>query len=376
TDKTISSLKPLNSNVCDLKDRVRHRVNFAFQNHALLRVDLNFVPRSNLVRKCLEILSYALPVELYYNFKARYLCYQYTKDNDVKSASRRNEWENFVISLLSFFPFSVKSNEGIKAEEIEGWDFLLSSSHHTKFNFNSHLQCIRPIPEQLPTIDDDSIIKMCEKSRGTFFAKNQSDQRFLNFLPAILLSFHLVYQDLKLHTLTQKYVDDILPLLIQLSTFLDWKIYVEYYRINYGLDKKLSIKEDVLMSTTLNSDHPFFSPPDITQWILKCFRSNVDQIKPFPNPMDISRIFSIPIRENILVQNLDCCKRMRQICSIYTKLVREGENATIFEMVKFGFTSKDIESLPFGIVVPLCEAIRKCRENPPEDWPEDAYVLI
>ncbi|CAG8479884.1 12760_t:CDS:2 [Funneliformis mosseae] len=376
TDKTISSLKPLNSNVCDLKDRVRHRVNFAFQNHTLLRVDLNFVPRSNLVRKCLEILSYALPVELYYNFKARYLCYQYTKDNDVKSASRRNEWENFVISLLSFFPFSVKSNEGIKAEEIEGWDFLLSSSHHTKFNFNSHLQCILPISDQLPTIDDDSIIKMCEKSRGTFFAKNQSDQRFLNFLPAILLSLHLVYQDLKLHTLTQKYVDDILPLLIQLSTFLDWKIYVEYYRINYGLDKKLSIKEDVLMSTTLNSDHPFFSPPDITQWILKCFRSNVDQIKPFPNPMDISRIFTIPIRENILVQNLDCCKRMRQICSIYTKLVREGENATIFEMVKFGFTSKDIESLPFGIVVPLCEAIRKCRENPPEDWPEDAYVLI
>jgi len=92
--------------------------------------------------------------------------------------------------------------------------------------------------------------------------------------------------------------------------------------------------------------------------------------------MDISRTFSVSKREENLVQNLDCCKRMRQICSIYIKLVLEGENAMIFEMVKFGFTSKDLESLPFGIAVPLREAIRKCQENPPEDWPEEAYILI
>jgi len=37
------------------------------------------------------------------------------------------------------------------------------------------------------------------------------------------------------------------------------------------------------------------------------------------------------------------------------------ENAMIFEMVKFkfGFTRKDLESLPFGIDIPLREVIRK-----------------
>jgi hypothetical protein len=167
---------------------------------------------------------------LYYNFKAQYLYYQNTKEDDVKSVSRRNEWENFAVSLLSFLPFSMKSslsNKDMRAKGT-GWEFLLSSSQHTKFNFNSHLQCIRPTPDQLTTIENSSIMEMCEESRGPFFSKNTVDQRLSNFLPAILLSLHLVYQDLKLHALTQKYIDEILPLLIQLSKFLGWDIYVEY----------------------------------------------------------------------------------------------------------------------------------------------------
>jgi len=130
------------------------------------------------------------------------------------------------------------------------------------------------------------------------------------------------------------------------------------------------------MNATLSSDHPFFLPPDITQWILKCFRSDAEQIQPFPDLMDLSRIFSIPTKEEILVQNLDGCSRAQRICSIYTKLIYEGEKAMISEMVKFGFTNKHIESLSFGIAVPLREAIRKCKDNPPGDWPEEAYILI
>lgn len=130
------------------------------------------------------------------------------------------------------------------------------------------------------------------------------------------------------------------------------------------------------MNSTLSSGHPFFTPPDITQWILKCIRNNIEQIQPFPDLTDIDRIFSMSGKGKILVQNPNCCARTRQICSIYIKLIYEGEKAMIFEMVKFGFTSKDIESLPFGIALPLREAIRKCKENPPEDWPEAAYILI
>ncbi|CAB4461982.1 unnamed protein product [Rhizophagus irregularis] len=376
-DKTILNLKKLNSNIFDLKDNVRHRVNLVISNNILLRIDLNFIPKSKIVQKCLDALSFALPTELYYNLKAQYLCYQYAKEDNVRSESRGNEWEKFAVALLSFLPFSISlhSNNNMKTKETEGWEFLLSSSQHAKFNFNSYLHCIRPTSNQLQAIDD-SIIKMCEKSREPFFTKTTVNQKLSSFLPIILVTLHLVYQDLKLDTLTQKYVDEILPLLIQLSKFLGWETYVEYYKRNYGLDKKLTVNEDTLLNSTLSSDHPFFTPPDITQWILKCIRNNVEQIQPFPDLADIDRIFSMSEKGEILVQNPNCCARTRQICSIYIKLIYEGEKAMIFEMVKFGFTSKDIESLPFGIALPLREAIRKCKENPPEDWPEAAYILI
>src|SRR5215469_11276139 len=117
--------------------------------------------------------------------------------------------------------------------------------------------------------------------------------------------------------------------------------------INLSLFKN----SDILMNSTLSSDHPFFTPPDITQWILKCIRNNIEQIQPFPDLTEISQVFSISKKEEIIVQNLDCCAKTRQICLIYIKLVYEGEKAMIFEMVKFGFTSKDIESLSFGIAV-------------------------
>ncbi|GBC06091.1 hypothetical protein RclHR1_06610014 [Rhizophagus clarus] len=370
TDRTILNLKTLNSNIFDLKDNVRHRINLVISNDIFLRIDLNFIPKSKIVRKCLDALSFALPTELYYNLKSQYLSYQYAKEDG-------NEWEKFAIVLLSFLPFtiSLRPNNNMKTKETEGWEFLLSSSQHTKFNFNSYLRCIRPTSNQLQAIDD-SMIRMCEKSRESFFSKITVDQKLSSFLPSILITLHLVYQDLKLHTLTQKYVDEILPLLIQLSKFLGWETYVEYYKRNYGLDKKLTINEDTPINLTLRSDHPFFTPPDITQWILKCIRNNIEQIQPFPDLTDISRIFSSLKEGEILAQNLNCCARTRQICSIYIKLIYEGEKAMIFEMVKFGFTSKDIESLSFGIALPLREAIRKCKETPPEDWPEAAYILI
>jgi anaphase-promoting complex subunit 1 len=244
TDKTILNLKTLNSNIFDLKDNVRHRINLVISDNILLRIDLNFIPKSKIVRKCLDALSFALPTGFYYNLKAQYLCYQYAKEDDVRSESRGSEWEKFAVALLSFLPFSVPlhSNNNMKPKETEGWEFLLSSSQHAKFNFNSYLHCIRPTSNQLQAIDD-SIIKMCEKSREPFFTKTKVDQKLSCFLPSILVTLHLVYQDLKLHTLTQKYIDEILPLLIQLSKFLGWETYVEYYKRNYGLDKKLTINE-------------------------------------------------------------------------------------------------------------------------------------
>lgn len=41
-----------------------------------------------------------------------------------------------------------------------------------------------------------------------------------------------------------------------------------------------------------------------------------------------------------------------------------------------GFTLKDLESVPFGVALPIREAIYRCREQPCPDWSEDVCLLI
>lgn len=41
-----------------------------------------------------------------------------------------------------------------------------------------------------------------------------------------------------------------------------------------------------------------------------------------------------------------------------------------------GFTLKDLESVPFGVALPIRDAIYQCREQPCSDWSEDVCLLI
>lgn len=41
-----------------------------------------------------------------------------------------------------------------------------------------------------------------------------------------------------------------------------------------------------------------------------------------------------------------------------------------------GFTLRDLESLPFGVALPIRDAIYQCREQPASDWPEAVCLLI
>lgn len=41
-----------------------------------------------------------------------------------------------------------------------------------------------------------------------------------------------------------------------------------------------------------------------------------------------------------------------------------------------GFTLKDLESVPFGVALPIREAIYRCREQPCSDWSEEVCLLI
>lgn len=45
-------------------------------------------------------------------------------------------------------------------------------------------------------------------------------------------------------------------------------------------------------------------------------------------------------------------------------------------LVRQGWAQADLDVLPWGVGLPLQQAIQHCRSNPPTDWPQEAYVLI
>lgn len=50
--------------------------------------------------------------------------------------------------------------------------------------------------------------------------------------------------------------------------------------------------------------------------------------------------------------------------------------SAVLKMDAFGWTAQDIDLLPFGLALPLREAIRVCQFEAPENWPPTAYELI
>ncbi|CAG8664779.1 1739_t:CDS:2, partial [Cetraspora pellucida] len=366
----------ISDKIWELRDWVHNRVNLVLKND-IIRISLNFIPNSKLVRTCLEALSFALPTTLYFDFKAQYFLSQYG-NKECRDILRGSEWENFIIILLSFFRLEGQDaidQAFLREFDKSDWNFLSSTFKHSRFNFNNHFRCIQPST----IVENDIMINSFKNSRNlreAFYAYYcQLENKYSAFLPSILISLHLVYQDLKLNYTSHQYINELIPLLMQLAKFLKWNNYVDYYKRSYGMNQ-LKLIEGVIMESALNHDHTFFSPPDINQWILKCIRKPMEAKEPFPTPLDIGQIFSIPELNENLVHDFDCCQRTRQVCAIYHKLINEGEKSIILEIVNIGYTINDIDALPCGIALPLREAIRKCRENPPNDWPGEAYILV
>jgi len=50
--------------------------------------------------------------------------------------------------------------------------------------------------------------------------------------------------------------------------------------------------------------------------------------------------------------------------------------AVVEIMIAERFTKDNLDHLPFGIALPLKEALRNCRYEPSAKWPAEAYILI
>uniref|UniRef100_A0A8D3EFE6 Anaphase-promoting complex subunit 1 n=1 Tax=Scophthalmus maximus TaxID=52904 RepID=A0A8D3EFE6_SCOMX len=230
--------------------------------------------------------------------------------------SAHAEWNLFVTCFMTLMGYNTERLSWTRND----WDYLLGSHYHRQMNFQ---------PACGP-VDSSAL---------------DSSAPLFPHIPALFYVLHLLYQELQLDELQRARASSLVCLLQQLM------------------------------------QHPSFlraEPPCVFSWLSSCLRR--EEIPPFPH---------LPV----------ICRRTRLLVLSYALYITGDENATStdaskylvklsagafcdvpkkksFDLIFIVSWDHDLESVPFGVALPVREAIYRCREQPSSDWSEEVCMLI
>uniref|UniRef100_A0A4X1VU54 Anaphase-promoting complex subunit 1 n=1 Tax=Sus scrofa TaxID=9823 RepID=A0A4X1VU54_PIG len=366
------TFQQLGTYIHSIRDPVHNRVTLELSNGSMVRITIPEIATSELVQTCLQAIKFILPKEVAVQMLVKW----YSVHSAPGGPSYHSEWNLFVTCLMNMMGYNTDRLAWTRNFDFEGslspviapkkarpsetgsdddWEYLLSSEYHR--NVESHLLnkslCLSPL-EVSQTRDED-------------FSQNLSlDSSTLLFthIPAIFFVLHLVYEELKLNTLMGEGIRSLVELLVQLARDLKLEPYIDHYYRDYPtLVRTTGQVCTIDQGQTGFMHHPSFftsEPPSIYQWVSSCLKG--EGMPPYPYLPGI-------------------CERSRLVVLVCIQSRIIGTLASLSEkcspfLSPSGFTLRDLETLPFGIALPIRDAIYHCREQPASDWPEAVCLLI
>ncbi|KAF9929490.1 Anaphase-promoting complex subunit 1 [Linnemannia zychae] len=385
-----SSTFKKDSAILELRDAVEDRFNIILGSGAILRARLDFVVRLDLIQQCLDAISYAMPVEVLWDFRHRFLQLQFSKDNKYDIVPPTDEWGNFSATLLSycdpsFYPTGLKSptlssrslpslTKKLEESEID-WNFFLDSEIH--HSFNNH-PAFRGEMSNLPTSTSNAYTELIMRAQRMARLRGPSTRQSFNLdlvkhYTFILVALHLVYMDRSLSIVNSQ--DKNLRLLLRiLARLVGWKTWEDYYaRQDFSTAKQAELTDVFMEGETLRIEKFQFDPPDIFRWV-------ADMVTESQRPTEFPTLDLLSsIRESepglIPIPSSAPCEMTRKVTTFFTALMADetDDQEAVRAIVKERFTSTQMDQLPLGISIPLREALWKCRNNPPPDL--DSFAL-
>uniref|UniRef100_A0A4W3J5N0 Anaphase promoting complex subunit 1 n=1 Tax=Callorhinchus milii TaxID=7868 RepID=A0A4W3J5N0_CALMI len=324
------------------------------------------------LKKCLQAIKYILPKEV----AVQVLIKWYNTYNAPGGPNYHSEWNLFVTCLMNMMGYSTDRLTWTRNLDFEGslspviapkkarpseggtdedWDYILTSDYHR--NFESHLLA--------SALHLDSMEVLHPKEEILQNLTLDSTMILFSHIPAIFFVLHLIYEELKLDSLMREGERSLVILLHQLARDLKQDAYMDFYWRDYpSLVKNLKQTCKIDQAHTRLMHQPSFltiDPPSIYHWLSSCL--NGDVISPFPYLPGI-------------------CERTKLVVLSFVLYILGDEKALSNEpsmylvRISAEFTLKDLESLPFGVAIPIRDAIYHCREQPSSDWSQDACSLI
>ncbi|XP_029925763.1 anaphase-promoting complex subunit 1 isoform X2 [Myripristis murdjan] len=396
-----------------LRDPVCNRVTLELSNGTMLRISIPEIATSELVRKCLQAIRFILPKEA----AMKVLVKWYNIYNAPGGPSAHAEWNLFVTCFMTLMGynterlawtrnlhFEVPLSPVIAAKKArpsdggsdEDWEYLLGSHYHRQM-------ISQPVCGPVDSYSGTAVTTDTEVSPPSSPSlRLDSSAPLFHHIPALFYVLHLLYQELQLDELQRAGASSLVCLLQQLARDLQLEEYVDLYWRDYP-SLISSFTESCLMDQAQigQMQRPSFlkaEPPSMFSWLSSCLRG--EEVLPFPFLPGI-------------------CQRTRLLVLSYALYIVGDENATSTDVSKYlaklsagqkscasepaykrqssvkfdlssenlaeklvvwltseGFTLKDLESVPFGVALPIREAIYRCREQPCSDWSEEVCLLI
>ncbi|KAM8852237.1 anaphase-promoting complex subunit 1 isoform 1-T1 [Synchiropus picturatus] len=401
-----------------LRDPVCNRVTLELSSGTMLRMTIPQIATSELVNKCLQTIRFILPKES----AMKVLVKWYNVYHALGGTSAHAEWNLFVTCFMSLMGYSterlswtrnlhfeVPRSPVIAAKKArpsdggsdEDWEYLLGSQFHHQMDSWSLCEPLdtsftnmmdTPDPEMMSTASPPTNLSLKLDTSAPLFAH----------IPALFYVLHLLYQELQLNELLRGRASSLVCLLHQLARDLQLEEYVDMYWRDYpslitGLTESCSIDPALIVQM----QHPSFlraEPPCVFRWLSRCLRG--EENTPFPHLPGICPRTRLLILSYALYINGDenatqsdvskylirlsagqrsCCseqpyRRENRLNDKFTS--RTLAEQLVVWLTSEGFTLKDIESVPFGVALPIREAIYRCREQPCSHWSEEVCLLI
>ncbi|XP_066534503.1 anaphase-promoting complex subunit 1 isoform X2 [Hoplias malabaricus] len=392
-----------------LRDPVSNRVTLELSSGSLRRITVPEVATSELVKRCLQAIRFILPKDIAMKMLVKW----YNIYNAPGGPSMHQEWNLFLTCFMTLMGYNTerlswtrnlhfevplspviapKKARPADTGSDEDWAYLCSSDYHCQVLAHP-VAGIPGLEPAMPPVgmEDSSTAAGVEPSALLF-----------PHIPALFYVLHLLYEDMKLDELQRSGARALVGLLQQLARDLQLEEYMDLYWRDYPSFIK-TFKEACMIDQAqmelmnwpayLNSEVPC-----VFGWLSSCLRGQ--DVPAFPylpaicertKLLVLSYALYVVGDENAISVNMS--KYLSRLSAGQKKSFSEptlkrqssvkasapsgclSENLVLW-LTSAGFRLKDLESVPFGVALPIRDAISQCREHPSSDWSEDVCALI
>ncbi|XP_033359600.1 anaphase-promoting complex subunit 1 isoform X2 [Bombus vosnesenskii] len=407
----------IENNFLVLKEAVGNKITLEYGSKNYFRITLPTSSTSPLVTKCLQTLRSVLQKDLAMQLLVKW--YGARNAPGPQDFSSEQEWYLFLVVLFTLLGYEVEKLQLIQKNEKDQLNernspIVVSKKQKTNnsgsnddwkymTNFMKNGSSKIFISNILGLQKTSNIIQTSVphiiESNNT--GKINTQSILFPYFPLVLLSLHLLYEELKLNCVMSESLHLLAQLLYQLSLDLKFDVYAHHYFLDfqsvYYLKNAVSqMKEADLQKITMPNYIPL-KPPNIFETLNNLL--NGMEVTPFPylsqvnlKTKNIIYLIALIANENKPIV-LEIDRFIKHIIPVGSRIdFQESGNKFEKEICKniecsaidrivllyheLGMNKKDLETLPPGVSLLLKDIMYRCRERPPSNWPMQVYELV